>query len=105
MNFNFELMLFGVVALVALLTLALAFMLSKIAEQMSWKRQALWASGLGAFVPMSLPIAAILFEMWTDAESVLAVLAMLILAIILAAVVGFPTAYLFLRPRVEGREA
>lgn len=101
MTFDYTLMVLGVVALVALLTLALAFMLGKVAEDMPWKRQALWASGLGAFIPMSLPIAAILFDMWWDAESILAVLAVLIFATILAAVVAFPVAYLFLRPRRE----
>ena len=105
MTSDYSLMILGAVFLVALLTLALAFMLSKVADEMSWKRQALWATGLGAFVPMPLPIAAILFEMWWDAESMLAVLAVLIFAVILAAVVAFPIAYLFLRPRMKSQEA
>ena len=91
------------IGLVAGLTLGLAFILDTQATGMRWQRRALYAALGGAFVPMVPPFAVILINEGADSEVWIVLLVLLVVALILAAVIGFPTAYWFCKRRDAAR--
>ena len=99
-------MILGLLVMVAVLvglTLAIAFMLDVMAPKTSWKMRAVWAALIGAFVPASLPILTLLSETGFTPEAIRPVGALVVGAFILAAVIGFPVAYVFSKKRAAGR--
>jgi len=98
-------MILGPLVMVAVLvglTLAIAFMLDVMASRTSWKMRAVWAALIGAFVPASLPILTLLSETGFTPEAIPPVGVLVVGAFILAAVIGFPVAYVFSKKRAAG---
>lgn len=99
-------MILGLLVMIAVLvglTLAIAFVLDVMAPKTSCKMRAVCAALIGAFVPASLPILTLLSETGFTPEVIPPVSALVVGAFILAAVIGFPVAYVFSKKRAAGR--
>ena len=94
----FGLLIGGIV--VAALALAAAFLLKVVAAGISWRWRAFWAAAIAGFLPMLVPIVAILAES-PGSDTVPALAAMLFAGAMLALLIGFPIGYIVSRPREE----
>ncbi|MCP5397580.1 MAG: hypothetical protein H6918_12810 [Sphingomonadaceae bacterium] len=101
-------MLFGLVFLVALiagLAIGAAFVLEAITPQTRWKLRAVWAGLFAGFLPITVPLAALVSETGFSSEGIIAILAVLVGGAMFAVLLGFPAAYFFLRAREAKRGA
>ena len=93
-----------ILALIAALAGASAFALDVMVPKMDPRRRTLLAAFVGAVLPMLIPIAALLIGGGTLEEILLPIVVLAILGVILAAAVGFPTAYWVTRRRERGQD-
>ncbi|MEL6530681.1 MAG: hypothetical protein AAFQ27_12025 [Pseudomonadota bacterium] len=96
--------LFGLVfaiAFVAAIAIGMAFLLDVVARKASITIRAVVAALVAGFVPMSIPIGAVLSA--TDADPITALLPLFVGGFVLALLVGFPAAFFFTRNRVAAR--
>ncbi len=82
-----------IVVVVAVVSLGLAFLLDTVAQNVAWQRRALYAALGGSFIPMSLPLVTLLLEIGEGPEMIVPIMGIVVMALILAAVAGFPAAY------------
>ena len=101
--------MFGIIGLIVSLafivglTIGIAFMLDIMAPSIAWKKRAMWAALIAAFVPMSLPIITILMGTGFTSVAVVPLAGLVIGTLFIAAVVCFPAAYFFCKRRAAGR--
>lgn len=95
-------LLFGIL-IVAGFSLGIALILDTQMPKMRWQRRALYAALGGAYIPMLLPIFILLIEVDGSAESMIAIIALLIGGLMLAGIVGFPATYWFCKRREAAR--
>lgn len=95
--------IFIVVAVVAAFSLGIAFILDTQATKLRWQRRAFYAAFAGATIPALLPITILLLTEGGDPEIWIVLITLLIVALILAAVVGFPITYWFCKRREAAR--
>ena len=97
-------MLFGLFGLVigvfvvAAIALGAAFLLKVVASGTSWRWRAFWAAIIAGFLPMVVPVIAILSK-GSGPDTVPALASMAFGGAILALLIGFPIGYLVNRPR------
>jgi hypothetical protein len=90
------------IALTALLSAGIAFMLFIMRPAIEWKRRALISAITGAGVPIVLLSMVVVLANGCVLEGFIAVFMMLLMGALMAAVVCFPAAY-FLTRRLERR--
>ncbi len=93
-------MVFGVLFLaviVALFALAFSFILNIVRPATSFKRRVLMAALGAGFIPAIPAFVVVGAEVYSQAEGLVAISAIFVIALFLAAVIGFPVSYFLTR--------
>ena len=90
-------------ALLAALTVGIAFVFEIMAPNRPWKNRAVWSALIAAFLPMSVPIIAVLGSAGLSTGGFIAVASLIFAALFVAAVLCLPVSYLFSKTRSAGR--
>ncbi|WP_394728044.1 hypothetical protein [Altererythrobacter sp. GH1-8] len=94
-----------IIGLVAALAIGTAFVLDTSASQMSLRRRAGIGAAVAGFLSMILPFVAVLSGANDQVPTWIPVIAVVVMGVTFALLVGFPSAYLFLKKREERRGA
>ena len=87
------------IGLVAALSIGVSFLLATTVPKMSWRKRALFSALAGSFIPMLLPIVVIFLEVGMMTGGLISLVALVVGGMILAAIVGYPTAYFYNKRR------
>ncbi len=88
-----------VIGLVAALSIGVSFLMATTVPKMSWRKRALISALAGSFIPVLLPIVIIFLEVGMITEGLIPLVALVVGGLILAALVGYPTAYFYSKRR------